>query len=85
MKYDRQELISLIERLINNEPCLREWDDLVSVKHEDKFTEYWASELLNIQEAYSDRRSGRLINDEGVSKLSGILSRLKGIESNQGS
>jgi len=80
MKYDRQELVSLIERLINNEPCLAEWDDLVSVKHKDKYTERWASELLNIQERYSDKKNGRLINDEGLVKLQEILSRLRGVQ-----
>lgn len=81
MTYDRQELILLIERLINNEPCMEEWDDLVSVKHKDDYTEYWASRLLKIQDKYSDRRNGRLINDEGVLRLERILSQLKGIDS----
>lgn len=80
MKYSRSEIIILIENLINDEPSLRAWDDLVSVNHKDPYTDYWARELLKIQKDYSDRANGRLISDKGIIKLREILNRLRSVE-----
>lgn len=76
MKYSRQEIVRLIQRVINNEPCLDEWDDLLSIPHRDAFTEQMAQRLLAIQEAHSDFENGIMIDGKGVRKLEEILQEL---------
>jgi len=73
----RQYIASLIERVINNESCLQEWDDLVSLKHADPLTQAWASRLSALESRFSDKSNGRMLSDEGVDCLREILDELR--------
>ena len=77
MKYDRASLSRLIQAVIDNKPCLDEWDDLVSLEHNDPFTEEMAQRLLVIQNAYSDPENKVLIDENGVRELQSILEELR--------
>jgi hypothetical protein len=78
VKYDPDQLYQLISDVIDNRPRLREWDDLLSLEHDDPFTEEMAQRLLSIQDAHSDIGNGILFDDEGVKELKAILEELSG-------
>ena len=77
MIYSAESLSKLIKAVIKNEPCLREWDDLVSLTHDDPFTENMAQRLLSIQNNHSDISNHILIDEEGVKELEAILQEIE--------
>lgn len=79
MIYDIESAIRLIKSVIANKPVLREWDDLVSLPHEDPFTKNLSNVLLGIQIAHSDVDNGAFINNEGVKELYVVI---EGLEKN---
>lgn len=82
MRYDIKKTSTLIKNVINNKPCLREWDDLVSISHSDKFTEYVANRLLYIQKEYSDFENGIFLTDGGIIELQKFLDELQSADFN---
>ena len=85
MRYTPLSLCRLIQRVINNEPCLEEWDDLVSISHKDAFTELMDHRLLGIQIAYADLDNHVLVNEKGVHELEQILAELHKMDAGSGS
>jgi hypothetical protein len=80
MKYNPQSISRLVRGVIDNKPCLREWDDLVSITHSDEFTENMAQRLLAIQQAHSDFENGVFLDDKGVRELEKLLEELQSID-----
>lgn len=84
MKLSRSDIITLVERVINNEPCLREWDELTSLKHKDPFTQIWGRKLSDVERSFGDKENGRMLDDRGVEKLREFVDELKRSSGSQG-
>ena len=77
MKFSREQIVNLLERFLNDEPCLVELDELISIKHHDKYTKYWSDRLLDVMDKFAAEEDDRFLSDEGVAKVEDILNELK--------
>lgn len=77
MKYTKDSLIQLITRFIEDEPCLDEWYDFISVYHKDEFTKYWSDKIREIQNNYPGEKKSILVNEQGVDELRMIVKELE--------
>jgi hypothetical protein len=62
-----EEILRAMDDVIEGDKPLYAWEALVSGKHRDEFTQYWASKCRELESDF--HVPGKLINDEGVEKL----------------
>lgn len=80
MKYTHKHAIALLQDIIDDKPRLQEWDDLVSIRHSDPFTEGLAKRLLYIQSSHADIAGRRLFDDAGEAEVRRIIEELRASE-----
>ena len=61
------EILRAMDDVIEGDQPLYAWDALVSRRHRDEFTQYWASRCRELESDF--HVPGKLINSEGVEKL----------------
>jgi hypothetical protein len=64
-----EEILRAIDEVIDGDKPLYGWEQLVSRRHCDAFTEEWAIKFRDLETDFHVPGSGQLISDEGVDKL----------------
>lgn len=77
MKYYPKDIVLIVERFIGDECDLREWDDLISIRHSDIETEEWVEKIRKIEEHFGNTSEGVLITDEGIARLRDLILQMK--------
>jgi hypothetical protein len=78
MTYTIADIIGIIDKLVQDKCDLREWDDLVSVWHNDKEIDSIVADIIAIEKRFSDRKRGVMISDEGLRVLKQYADGLRG-------
>jgi hypothetical protein len=74
--YTKKQIIRILEDVIDGDRPVVGWDDLISIRHHDDFTNDCAEKCRDIEKKYSGRDMGMLLTEEGVRKVSELREEL---------
>lgn len=79
MKWNRKELIDLLERTISGQEIGDDWEDLgrCAIRSTDAFTKYWGRKIIAVENLYPRRTPTELFNEDGLQYLKNLLIELR--------